>query len=216
MKKAVFFDLDGTLTDPGEGITNSAAYAIRCFGLDVATREELYSFIGPPLDRSFMDFCGFDQESAVLAVKYYRDYYAEHGIFENTLFDGVSELLCALKENGKTVVLATSKPEHYARIILEHFGIDKYFDFICGGSMDEKRNKKEEIIEYALDTSGIAPEDAVMVGDRLYDIEGAKANGLMSVGVLFGYGDRAELEGAGADMIAADMAELEKILFEEI
>ena len=173
MKKAVFFDLDGTLTDPGEGITNSAAYAIRRFGLDVATREELYSFIGPPLDRSFMDFCGFDQENAVLAVKYYREYYAAHGIFENTLFDGVSELLCALKENGKTVVLATSKPEHYARIILEHFGIDKYFDFICGGSMDEKRNKKEEIIEYALDTSGIAPEDAVMVGDRLYDIEGA-------------------------------------------
>lgn len=216
MKKSVFFDLDGTLTDPGEGITNSAAYAVRRFGGDVATREELYSFIGPPLDRSFMDFCGFDHEKAMLAVKYYRDYYAEHGIFENTLFDGVAEMLNTLKKSGKTVVLATSKPEHYARLILEHYDIAKYFDFICGGSMDEKRNKKDEIIAYALDVSGIAPEDAVMVGDRYFDIDGAKANGLMSVGVLFGYGDRAELEGAGADMIAADMVELEKMLFEEI
>ena len=214
MKNTVFFDLDGTLTNPGEGITNSAAYAIRRFGGDVATREELYPFIGPPLDRSFIDFFGFSQEDAVLAVKYYRDYYAVHGIFENTLFDGVAELLATLKKRGKKVVLATSKPEYYARLILEHFGIDKYFDAICGGSMDEKRNKKDEVIAYALSASKTDASDAVMVGDRYFDIEGARANSLVSVGVLFGYGDRAELEGAGADMIAADIKELEKILLE--
>ncbi len=212
MRKVVFFDLDGTLTDPGEGITDSAAYAIRRFGGDVATREELYSFIGPPLESSFISFCGFDRERAMLAIKYYREYYAAHGIFENTLFDGVAELLATLKKRGKKVVLATSKPEHYARLILEHFGIDGYFDFICGATMDEKRNKKDEVIAYALDRSGVAPEDAVMVGDRRYDIEGARANGVASVGVLFGYGDRAELE--GADAIAADIKELEKILLE--
>ena len=214
MKNTVFFDLDGTLTDPGEGITNSAAYALRRFGLDVATREELYSFIGPPLDFSFHELWGLSQEDAVLAVKYYRDYYAVHGIFENTLFDGIEDLLAALRKRGKKIVLATSKPEYYARLILEHFGIDKYFDAICGGSMDEKRNKKDEVIAYALKESKTDASDAVMVGDRRYDIEGAKANKMISIGVLFGYGDRAELEGAGADTIAADVKELEKILLE--
>ena len=214
MKNTVFFDFDGTLTDPGEGITNSAAYALRKFGLDVRERAELYPFIGPPLDYSFRTFFGLSEDDSILAVKYYREYYAAHGIFENTLFDGVAELLATLKKRGKKVVLATSKPEHYARLILEHFGIDKYFDAICGGSMDEKRNKKDEVIAYALGESKTDAADAVMVGDRYFDIDGAKANGLASVGVLFGYGDRAELEGAGADTIAADVKELEKILLE--
>ena len=124
------------------------------------------------------------------------------------------ELLVTLKKRGKKVVLATSKPEYYARLILGHFGIDKYFDAICGGSMDEKRNKKDEVIAYALEESKTDAADAVMVGDRRYDIEGAKANKMISIGVLFGYGDRAELEGAGADTIAADVKELEKILLE--
>ena len=214
MKKYILFDLDGTLTDPAEGITNSVKYALAKFGISVSDKSELYKFIGPPLYDGFVNFYGFSHDDANLAVSYYREYFAPYGIYENSVYDGIPEMLEKLKASGKTLVLATSKPEKFALEILRHFDLAKYFDLACGATMDEKRNKKDAVIAYALEQGKIAPDDAVMVGDRLYDIEGGRKNGLTSVGVLWGYGDRAELEGAKAEFIAKDIPELEKILLE--
>ncbi len=208
--KYILFDLDGTLTDPALGITNSVKYALGKFGIE-AERRELYKFIGPPLVDSFMEFYGFDYEKAVKALEYYREYFSVKGIFENSIFEGVEEMLESLKANGKKVILATSKPEKYAVQILEHFKIEKYFDFVAGATMDEKRNRKEEVIEYAINEFAIKDtEKAVMVGDRKYDIEGAHAFDLKAVGVLFGYGSAEEL--ADADYLAEDIDTLSKIL----
>ena len=214
MKGYVLFDLDGTLTDPAVGITNSVKYALAKFGISVSDKSELYKFIGPPLYDSFVNFYGFSHDDASLAVAYYREYFAPHGIYENSVYEGIPELLERLKTSGKTLVLATSKPEKFALEILRHFDLAKYFDLAYGATMDEKRNKKDEVIAYALSQGNIDPDDAVMVGDRIYDIEGGHKNGLVSVGVLYGYGDRAELEGAKAEFIAKDVPELEKILLE--
>ncbi|MBR2488916.1 MAG: HAD-IA family hydrolase [Clostridia bacterium] len=208
--KYILFDLDGTLTEPALGITNSVKYALKKFGIE-AERRELYKFIGPPLVDSFMEFYGFDYEKAMKALEYYREYFSVKGIFENSIFDGVEEMLKNLKANGKKVILATSKPEKYAIQILEHFKIEKYFDFVAGATMDEKRNRKEDVIEYAISEFGVKDtEKAVMVGDRKYDIEGAHAFNLKAVGVLFGYGSAEEL--ADADYQAEDIDTLSKIL----
>jgi len=208
--KYILFDLDGTLTEPALGITNSVKYALKKFGIE-AERQELYKFIGPPLVDSFMEFYGFDYEKAMKALEYYREYFSVKGIFENSIFDGVEEMLKNLKANGKKVILATSKPEKYAIQILEHFKIEKYFDFVAGATMDEKRNRKEDVIEYAISEFGVKDtEKAVMVGDRKYDIEGAHAFDLKAVGVLFGYGSAEEL--ADADYLAEDIDTLSKIL----
>lgn len=208
--KYILFDLDGTLTDPALGITNSVKYALEKFGIE-AERRELYKFIGPPLVDSFMEFYGFDYEKAVEALRLYREYFSVKGIFENSIFDGVEEMLKNLKANGKKVILATSKPEKYAIQILEHFKIEKYFDFVAGATMDEKRNRKEDVIEYAISEFGVKDtEKAVMVGDRKYDIEGAHAFDLKAVGVLFGYGSAEEL--ADAEYLAEDIDALSKIL----
>lgn len=199
-----FFDLDGTLTDPAQGITNSFIHAIRYFGLEVPSYEKLCTFIGPPLVATFQKEFGFGEEKCMEGVKKYREYFAQKGIFENKVYDGIEDLLVQLREKGKHLVVATSKPEEYSVKILEHFGLAKYFDFICGSNMDETRSKKEEVIEYALGKCGIGAEDkakVLMIGDREHDIIGAKKNGLKSCGVLYGYGSRKELEAAGADYI---------------
>lgn len=212
-KKYILFDLDGTLTDPKEGITRSVAYALDKYGIKVDDLDTLLPFIGPPLLDSFHRFYGFGDRQSHEALMFYREYFSKKGIFENALYDGVPQLLEKLRRRGKVVILATSKPEQYARQILEHFGIDGLFDHICGASMDESRSRKADVIAYALDTAGISdPSLAVMVGDRLHDIEGGHACGLETVGVLFGYGSLEELTAAGADSIAADMSELEAIL----
>ena len=212
MRKYLLFDLDGTLTDPGMGITNSVMYALRKFGIEEENREKLYSFIGPPLYDSFREKYGFSHDDANLAVSYYREYFAPKGIYENTVYDGVYAMLGALKKSGKTLVLATSKPEKFAKEILRHFELDGYFERVYGATMDEKRNKKDEVIAFALNDMRISPADAVMIGDRRYDVEGGHKNGMISVGVLYGYGDRDEMTVAGADMVASDVKELEKIL----
>lgn len=205
----VFFDLDGTLTDPGEGITNSVAYALNKFGIEVTDRAELYKFIGPPLVDSFMEFYGFSQAQAQQALGYYREYYAPHGLLENRVYDGIEALLQELRRRGKHLCLATSKPEKFAREIMEHFGLAPYFDHICGASMDETRNKKGQVIAYALAQCGVTdPGRVVMVGDRKHDVLGAAEHGIDCIGVLFGYGDRAELEGAGAAYIAETVADI--------
>ena len=212
MIEYVFFDLDGTLTDPGEGITNSVAYSLKKNGIEPPVREELYKFIGPPLVDSYMKYYGFSSDGARRAVDDYREYFRDRGIFENKVYDGVLELLENLKKAGKKIVLATSKPEPFAKTILSHFGLDKYFHFVAGALMDETRTKKGDVIRYALESCGSPSlESVIMIGDREHDIIGAKENGLCSIGILYGYGSNEELSSAGADFIAqtpCDVAEI--------
>ena len=212
MYKYVLFDLDGTLTDSGEGITNSVAYALKKFNITVTDRTELYKFIGPPLHGSFKEYYRFSDADCELAVAYYREYFKEKGIFENRVYDGIEELLKALKENGHIIFLATSKPETFAVKILEHFNLIQYFDFVSAATMDSTRNEKADIIQYALDQIDQKElSSVIMVGDRKYDILGAKQFHLASVGVLYGFGGRAELEQAGADFIVETPLEIVNI-----
>ncbi len=212
----ILFDLDGTLTDPGIGITNSVAYALHKYGIEVQDRTRLYKFIGPPLIESFMNYYGFSYEQAQEAVAYYREYYAETGIFENRVYDGIEELLKALTAAGKRICLATSKPEPFAKIILEHFGLARYFEYVAGATVDETRTKKDEVIAYALEQCNISDTtDVVMIGDREYDMLGAKKHGMDSIGVLFGYGSRMELEAAGATYIAESVEDIATFVLRE-
>ena len=213
--KNIFLDLDGTLTDSGEGIMNSVAYSLKKFGIEETDRARLRTFIGPPLFASYMREYGFDHEKALLAVEYYREYFAPKGLYENSVYEGIPELLGDLKNAGARLYLATSKPEPYATEIVSHFGLAGYLDGLFGSTMTEERTKKEDVIAYALELTGIDKKDVVMIGDRNHDILGAKANGVASVGVLFGYGDRKELSDAGADHIADTVEHLRQILFME-
>jgi len=207
----IFFDLDGTLTDPALGITNSFKHAIAKFGLEIPSYETLCSFIGPPLPDTFKNHFGFDEEKAQLGVKYYREKYADTGLFENDVYTGIPELCKKLKDLGKHLTVATSKPEHFAIQIMEHFDLAKYFDFICGSNMDESRSEKAQVIEYAIKCNNIQDKSKIlMIGDRKHDIIGAKKNEIKSCGVLFGYGDREEHETAGADYIAETVEDILK------
>lgn len=207
------FDLDGTLTEPAEGITNSVAFALEKFGIIPQSKTELYKFIGPPLIDSFMEFYGFSREKADKAVEYYREYYKARGIFENKVYEGIPYILKTLHEGGKKVILATSKPEAFAKQILEHFNLSQYFTLIAGATMDESRSKKDAILAYAIDKSGITDlSEAIMIGDRKFDIEAAHKFGIKAIGVLFGYGSIEELKLAGADYIAATPNELKNLL----
>lgn len=214
MYDVILFDLDGTLTDSGLGITNSVAYSLKKYGIEVADREELYKFIGPPLKESFEKYYGFSAEESKKAVEYYREYYTDKGMFENSVYEGIEELLKEIRKAGKMAVVATSKPEIFARKILEHFGLAKYFSYIVGANMDETRTKKDEVISYVLESCDIPDKSKVlMIGDREHDILGAKRNGLDSLGVLFGFGNREELKKAGADYIAETVKDIYPVIF---
>ena len=213
MIEYVFFDLDGTLTDAGLGITNSVAYALKKNGIEPPPREELFKFVGPPLVDSFIKYYGFTPDGARKAVDDYREYFRDRGIFENSVYDGVVELLESLKKAGKKIVLATSKPEHFAKIVLSHFELDKYFYFVAGALMDETRTKKGDVIRFVLDSCGSPnKESVIMVGDRSHDVIGAKEHEIRSIGVLYGYGSRDELVNAGADFIAATPEDVTEII----
>lgn len=213
MYQTILFDLDGTLTDPGEGITNSVAYALEKFEIKNEDRSQLFKFIGPPLKDSFMEFYGFSEEDALKAIAYYRERFREKGMFENKVYDGIVELLSKLQKAGKKLIIATSKPEEFTLTILKHFDLLQYFDFIAGATMDGSRSEKEEIIHYALEHCQIENlDETVMVGDRKFDILGAKTNGIDSIGVLFGYGSLEELETAGATYIADSPEMVEKLV----
>ena len=213
MFQSILFDLDGTLTDAAPGITNSVKYALSKFGIDETDDNKLRKFLGPPLISSFMKFYGFSKEKAQKAVEYYREYFVPHGIFENEVYSGIPKLLQKLKADGKTLIIATSKPETFAVQIAEHFEIDSYFDLIAGSNLDNTRSKKAQVIEYALETLGILDRaHAVMIGDREHDIKGAKKTGLRSIGVLYGYASPGELENAGADFTANSPEELYTII----
>ncbi len=209
----VLFDLDGTLTDPGEGITNSVAYALKKYGIEISDKSELYKFIGPPLKDSFMKYYGFDEAKAEEAIAFYREYFRDKGIFENRVYEGVEHMLEALCADDKTIILATSKPEEFAIRILEHFNLKKYFTVVAGASMDSSRSKKGDVIAYAISLcDGFEKDTAVMIGDREHDIIGAKENGLKSIGVLYGYGDEKELKTAGADYIVSTTEDILKLI----
>lgn len=209
----LFFDLDGTLTDPAEGITNSFIYALKYFGIEVPSYETLCTYIGPPLVTTWKEQYGFDDEKAAEGVKKYREYFADKGLFENKVYPGIPELLRKLKAAGKHLYVATSKPEEYSKRIMDKFDLSKYFEAVCGSNIDETRSTKAEVVAYTMETAGIKnPDNILMIGDRKHDVIGSKENGIKCCGVLFGYGNRQELEEAGAAFIASDINELEKIL----
>lgn len=211
--QTILFDLDGTVTDSGIGITNSVMHALKYFGIGITDRSELYKFIGPPLMESFSKFYHFTFEEAWEAAMYYREYYALMGMYQNKLYDGIEDTLKQLKQAGCKLAIASSKPEKFGRQIMEHFHLTPYFDYIAGSALDETRTKKAEVIEYALESMHITDKETVlMIGDREYDILGAAQCGIDSMGVLYGYGSREELETAGADYIAEQVSDINRIL----
>ena len=209
--KYALFDLDGTLTDPREGITRSAAHALKHFGIE-ADPEELTFFIGPPLYESFERF-PIPEDRMEEAVAAFRAYFEPRGWMENVPYPGIEGTLERLQKAGIGLILATSKPEEFAKRIVERFDLARYFTLLCGAPMDERKAAKSAVVARALREAGITdPAQALMVGDRRHDVEGARANGLDTVGVLWGYGTREELETAGAKYFAANLRELEEIL----
>lgn len=213
------FDLDGTLTDPKEGITKSVQHALRHFGIEEPDLSRLEPFIGPPLLDSFIEFYGFDTEQAKKAIEVYRERFAPIGVLENKLIPGADQMLCHAKEKGIHLAVASSKPLVFVSQILRHFDIEKYFEVIVGSELDGTRVTKEEVVEEALRQLGILKikaeerkKNCAMIGDRKFDIQGAKAHGLTGIGVSFGYASEGELEEAGAEYIVNTMTELEELL----
>ena len=201
----ILFDFDGTLADSGPGIRGAVAYALRAFGLPV-DESTLNDWIGPPLLDSFMQNCGCSRERAFEMIAAYREYYEAEGLAMTDQYEGVQEMLSALKAAGLSLMVATSKPEPYAVSLLKTMGLFDYFDYISGATMDESRASKQDVIRYALQSCSIGGDvlsRTLMVGDRDNDVLGAKACGLACMGVLYGFGDEEELRGAGAEYIAA-------------
>ncbi len=217
MFRSILFDLDGTLTRSHVGILRSVVYALSFFGID-ESEENLYSFIGPPLHESFRARYGFDERTADEAVRLYRERYNRVGMFENEVYEGIPALLSDLHDAGRCLLLATSKPAPQALAILDHFDLHRFFrdDYILAASLDDRANSKPAVIARALSVlarDGQSREDAVMVGDRRYDVEGAAENGIAAIGAGYGYAAPGELEAAGALLVARDVPHLRQILF---
>ena len=208
--KAIFFDLDGTLTDSGEGIMNCAKLALEHYGIHVEDEQSLRVFVGPPLQKTFVEF-GVPQEEVDNAIRIYRERYIPIGKFENTPYPGICELLQKLRDAGYKLYVATSKPEETSLEILDHFDMTKYFDIVCGASFDVSRHAKDKVIEYLLERIG-KNVDAVMVGDTAFDVLGAKVHGIPTIGVSWGYGKVEDMVEAGAAGIANSMDELREML----
>jgi phosphoglycolate phosphatase len=207
----ILFDLDGTLTDPAEGICGSVSHALRTLGRPVPGRAALERFIGPPLDESFAA-CGMEGGEITRAIDAFREYFAEHGLKQNQPIFGIDGLLARLRAGGRTLHVATTKPLYLAAQVLDGFGLTPYFTRICGSGPAHAGRPKAEVVAEVLADGRIGAGDAVMVGDRRHDVAGARANGLPCVGVLFGYGSDNELREAGAAHLAADVSELERII----
>lgn len=209
-KKVILFDLDGTITDSGDGIINCSELALRHYGLPVPSREEMRVFVGPPLHDTFQKF-GVPAEECDNAVEVFRSRYTTVGIFENTPYPGIRELLEALTANGNRLFIATSKPEEMANRVLEHFDLAKYFELVCGATMDRSRVEKSDVIAYLLEYIGKA-ENTVMVGDTAFDVTGAASHSIPTIGVAWGYGKTEDMIAAGACAIASTPAELLTLL----
>lgn len=212
MYKNILFDLDGTLTDSKEGIVNSFIYALKQYDIEVKDREDLNVCIGPPLQDSFENVFGFSTPKARDAIAKYREYYSDKGMLENAVYPNICEMLETLKKGGKRLFVATSKPEKFTYLILEHFDLLKYFEFVSGASNDDRFCKKGDIIRRVIETYNLNLEETIMVGDRLHDMVGAKENGIAAMGVLYGYGTIEEFEDNGAKYVAKDALEIVDIL----
>lgn len=211
--RLILFDLDGTLTDPKPGITRAVRYALERLGVSVEDPETLTPFIGPPLHHSFARFYGFDDERIREAIRLYREYFEATGLYENAIYPGIPPLLARLHAAERRLVVATSKPTIYAQRIVDHFGLGEYFARVVGSELDMTRSDKAEVIAEALGSfPEVARDGVVMVGDREHDILGARAHHLDAIGVMYGYGSRAELEAAGAAAIAGTVADLADLL----
>lgn len=198
----VLFDLDGTLVNSSEGITKAVQHALKYFNIDVKNQEELECFIGPSLKDSFMKYYNFSEEDSLLAIEKYREYYSVKGVKENTLYEGMEETLAHLKDNGKKLVVATSKPEKFTNEILKMHNILKYFDFVSGATMDGTRSNKEDIIKYAIDNLDIKDvSKCIMVGDKNIDVVGARKNNMDSILVTYGFATKDEIKEAKANYI---------------
>ena len=211
MIKFVLFDLDGTLTNPKEGITKCVQYALRRFGIEREC-EELISFIGPPLKEKFMEYASLSEKDGIKAVEIYRERFAPIGLFENELYDGILQLLENLKKQGKVLAIATSKPTVFAEKISEKFGIAPYITLLEGSELDGRNTDKALVIKNAMQKLGAHKENTIMVGDREHDVIGARKNGIDCLGVSYGYAADGELEKSGALKIADTPYELLKIL----
>lgn len=197
----LLFDLDGTLTDSTEGIVRCLEYALERMGFDIP--EDKNKFLGPPLYRSFAEFCGMNEEQVNEAVRIFRERYSTVGLFENRVYEGVPEMLKRLRDGGKRIMVATSKPEVYAVRIFDRFGLSQFFEIVGGANINGTRNDKDEVIEYVLEKAGISDRSSVlMIGDRRQDVLGAHKTGLKCMGILWGFGSIEELTEAGADFIA--------------
>lgn len=215
MYQYLLFDLDGTLTDSQEGITKCVQYALHSFGVEEPDLEKLKPFIGPPLIDSFVEYYGWTRDQAKAGTQKYRERFEIRGMFENRVYEGIPKTLEMLRQHGKHLVIASSKPEKYVKTILEHFDLGKYFSEVVGASMDEQRNSKAEVIREAFCRLGISEEkksQALMIGDRRHDVEGAKLCGIDCLGVYYGFADPGELEKAGARYIVHTVAEMEELL----
>ena len=202
-KDFLFFDLDGTLTDSAPGIFNSARYSLSHFGMTISD-ENLKKFVGPPLMESYQKLCGMDEETAKEAVFHYREHFKVKGMFENSVYDGVREMLDQLRKAGKTLAVATSKPEPYAKQILDHFGLTEYFVYIAGATFDHDKMTKADVLRNAVKGTGAQDlERCLMIGDRKHDVEGGNTVGMETLGVLYGYGSLEELTREGAVDTAA-------------
>ena len=205
----IFFDLDGTLTDSAEGITKCVAHALNRFDIEVDNLSDLNKFVGPPLFDSFIEYYGFSQEDAKLATEVFRERFSTIGKFENKVYPGIEELLEQLNQQEYKLYVATSKPTIFAKEILEHFGLAKFFVDIVGVELNGDRTEKAEVIKYVIQNHNLSAKDKiVMIGDRLHDVLGAKENEIPVIGVLYGYGSREELETYHADYIVETVAEL--------
>jgi phosphoglycolate phosphatase len=207
----IFFDLDGTLTNSAPGITNAIIYARKKWGLPAGTNADYYKFIGPPMPESYEQFWGFSHEDALRFLADYREYFSEKGLFENDVYPGILALLQDLKAAGRHLYIATTKPTEFSKRIAEKFGFSQYFDIISGAGLTSD-NTKYDVIRNARDACGVDMTDAVMVGDKSHDVEGAHAHHIPCIGVSYGFGGRDELTQAGADFIVDTVDQLRSLL----
>ena len=213
MIKYILFDLDGTLTNPKEGITKCVQYALHHFGI-VRDCDELTEFIGPPLKEQFMKYASLSEEDGARAVEIYRERFAPIGLFENEVYDGVIKMLAELKKQGKVLAMATSKPTVFARQIADKFGISPYLSCLVGSELDGRNTDKAEVIKIAMEKLGATKENTVMVGDRVHDCKGARKCGIDCIGVSYGFAAEGELEAGGVIGIADSPRTLSRILSE--
>ena len=212
MYNTILFDLDGTITDPKEGITKSVQYSLRKFGIETENPDDLEKFIGPPLKQSFIDFFSFSEEQSFKAIEYYREYFKTDGIFENRMYEDIPELLDKLRSANLTLAVATSKPTVFAEKIINHFNLSGYFKIVTGSNMDNTGTDKKDVIAHVISELQCNPLNTIMIGDRMHDIIGAKKNNIDSIGVLYGYGTAEELTEAAPEYIVESVRDIANVV----